>query len=93
VQLEEWDESQNYERIGIDDTYTSILNVQVPTVRLPIFPGKNITVIAEVLALNQILKIHGDNSAQVFNERLIATMQGKKKADAHSVELLDLDYE
>jgi HPr kinase/phosphorylase len=92
VQLEEWDEAQSYERIGLDDSFTAILDVQVPTVRLPIFPGKNITVIAETLALTQILKVHGYHPAKRFNERLIERM--KKKGDSsQTIDYMGRDYE
>ncbi|MBN1352926.1 HPr kinase/phosphorylase [candidate division KSB1 bacterium] len=79
VRLEEWSEEDDYERIGIDEDKTSILEVPIPLIRLPIFPGKNITVIAEAIALNQILKSYGQNSAFEFNEGLMEKMQSAKR--------------
>lgn len=77
VRLEEWSDSEDYERIGIDEETTTILEVEIPLVRLPIFPGKNITVIAEVIALNQLLKMHGQHTAADFNERLLQKIKSK----------------
>lgn len=90
VQLEEWNENEDYERTGIEETTTSILDVKIPLVKLPIFPGKNITVIAEVVALQQLLKINGINPAQRFNERLIKKMQDKSR---YVEEYLGRDFE
>jgi len=80
VQLEEWDQSENYERTGIEEGITTILGVEIPLVKLPIFPGKNVTVIAEVVALQQLLKINGINPAKRFNDRLINKMQDKSRS-------------
>lgn len=93
VQLEEWDDNEDYERIGLDESITEILGVEVPVVKLPIFPGKNITVIAEVLALRQLLKINGIDPAQRFNERLIKKMQTKLKTAKYLEDYLDKDFE
>ena len=75
VHLEDWEESKDYERIGIEDKTVNYLNVDIPLVNLPIFPGKNVTVIIETIALNQILKSYGYHTAKEFNERLIQRIQ------------------
>ena len=72
--LEEWDESKDYDRHGLDREVTEILGVRIPKVTVPIFPGKNNTVIAEVIALDFMLKTYGIDSAEEFNRRLIETM-------------------
>ena len=74
VHLEKFSQDRDYERIGIDGKYRDILGVQVPLVELPILPGKNITVIAEVIATNQKMRDLGENSAEDFNNRLIKDM-------------------
>ncbi len=79
VQLEDWDDSEDYERLGMEDQFKEILGVQLPIVRLPIFPGKNITVIVETIALNQLLKIHGLHPAKKFNELLMKRIQEKQE--------------
>ena len=74
VKLELWDEHREYERTGVEEKNMKILDVGLPLVELPIFPGKNITVIAEVIAMNHKLKQHGENPAKEFNDRLISKM-------------------
>jgi len=80
VELVDWDNSEKYERLGMDNITASILGVETPLVRLPIYPGKNISVIVEVIALNQLLKIYGQNSARDFETKLKKIMDKKLKA-------------
>lgn len=68
--LKEWNADEDYERTGIDERQTSVLGVRIPLVTIPIFPGKNITVIAETVALNYLIKAYGYHPAKAFNERL-----------------------
>ncbi len=77
VQLEIWDQSAPIERTGLDYEMTNILDVAIPKVRVPLNPGKNITVIAEVIAMNHLLKYSGIDPAERFNERLKSQMRGK----------------
>ncbi|MBN2030267.1 HPr(Ser) kinase/phosphatase [bacterium] len=79
VQLElvDWDKSEKYERLGLEEITTEILGVKIPLVRLPVYPGKNISVIAEVSALNQLLKIYGHNTAKKFQKELTQQILGK----------------
>lgn len=79
VQLQEWDDAADYERIGSENRYTELLGVNIPQVILPLFPGKNITVISEVIALNFMLKIYGYDAAEVLNERILDTMRSSKR--------------
>ena len=92
VQLEEWSDHAEYDRIGLDETTRTILDVEIPVIKLPIFPGKNITVIAEVIALNQLMKIYGRHPAQEFNERLKKKMQ-QKASEKYLEDYLDRDFE
>ena len=75
VRLEEWDRDTEYERVGIEEQTTTLLGVELPYVLLPIVPGKNLTVIAEVIALNHLLKVVGEHPAAQLNERLIEAMR------------------
>ncbi|HEY4129528.1 MAG TPA: HPr(Ser) kinase/phosphatase [Gemmatimonadaceae bacterium] len=77
VQLETWDQSAPIERTGLEYETTTILDVSIPKVRVPLNPGKNITVIAEVIAMNHLLKYSGIDPAERFNERLKSQMRGK----------------
>jgi HPr kinase/phosphorylase len=79
VQLEEWDDAVDYERVGMDTRYSDILGVKIPKVIVPLFPGKNITVIGEVIALNFMLKIYGYDAAKVLNDRILATMKNSDR--------------
>ncbi|HVZ50197.1 MAG TPA: HPr(Ser) kinase/phosphatase, partial [Gemmatimonadaceae bacterium] len=75
VSLEHWDATKEVERTGLDGLTTTILDVEVPMVRVMLNPGKNITVIAEVIAMNHLLKFSGVNSAEAFNDRLKARLR------------------
>ncbi len=75
VQLERWNEETSYTRTGLETETTEILEVEIPRVTIPLNPGKNITVISEVVAMNHLLKYAGVKSAAVFNRRLQNSMQ------------------
>jgi HPr kinase/phosphorylase len=75
VNLKEWDRTEDYERVGIEERQTIVLGVRIPLVTIPIFPGKNITVIAEAVALNYLIKAYGHHPAKAFNERLTRHLQ------------------
>ena len=75
VQLEEWNQEMVIERTGLDFESATILGVEIPKIQVPLNPGKNITVLAEVIALNLLLRYSGINAAERFNERLIAQMR------------------
>ncbi|MDQ3696463.1 MAG: HPr(Ser) kinase/phosphatase [Gemmatimonadota bacterium] len=75
VQLEEWDKAANIDRTGLDVETTSILGVDMPKVTIPLNPGKNITVVAEVVAMNHLLRYSGVDPAEAFNERLMSRMR------------------
>ena len=59
IELMEWRPDQEYTRTGLDDEGMPILDVQLPRVELPIFPGKNVTVFCEVIAMNYLLNHYG----------------------------------
>ncbi|NJD19954.1 MAG: HPr(Ser) kinase/phosphatase [Gemmatimonadetes bacterium] len=86
VQLERWDAGRGYSRTGLDEDETEILGVNIPRVTVPLNPGKNITVISEVVAMNHLLKYAGVHSAQSFDQRLRAQMKPAR-------EYLEQDYE
>jgi HPr kinase/phosphorylase len=75
VQLEDWHQDETIDRTGLDGDTTLILDVEIPKVRVPLNPGKNITVVAEVIALNHLLKYSGVDPATRFNERLKKQMR------------------
>jgi HPr kinase/phosphorylase len=77
VQLEEWraDGAALVERTGLGGAKTQILDVALPKITVPLNPGKNITVIAEVIAMNHLLRYSGIDPAEAFNERLLGRMR------------------
>ncbi|MEO8210832.1 MAG: HPr(Ser) kinase/phosphatase [bacterium] len=79
VELEDWDRNKAYDRTGLDNSTISLLGVETELIKLPIFPGKNITVIAEVIALNYLCKHYGYNAAEEFKKRLEDKINSKSK--------------
>jgi HPr kinase/phosphorylase len=78
VYLEEWNNAFDADRSGLLQQETDILGVVLPKVVVPLNPGKNITVISEVVAMNHLLRMTGIDTAAAFNERLIRRMREKK---------------
>lgn len=70
IQLENWQQDKEYDRVGLDDNYTEILGIKVPCITLPVRPGRNLAVIVEVAAMNNRQKIMGYNAAQALNDRV-----------------------
>lgn len=89
VQLEDWDNAREYDRTGLDQQTTELLDVPIPLVTVPLNPGKNLTVICEVVAMNHLLRYSGVDSATAFNERLIRRMREKGSVQQY----LEEDYE
>lgn len=81
VKLVEWNDSTTFDRIGLEEDWVSVLDVEVPQVTVPIYPGKNITVIAEAIAMNHQLKIQGYHTAHEFNRRLVEKMKQKERPE------------
>ena len=75
VQLDTWDQNAVVERTGLDTQTTTILGVEIPQITVPLNPGKNITVIAEVIAMNHLLRYAGFHPAERFNDALIGRMR------------------
>lgn len=69
IELELWDENKEYDRIGIDEEYTEILGIKVPTVVIPVRPGRNISAIIEIAAKNYRQKLLGYNPLETYNKR------------------------
>lgn len=80
VELMDWDSEKEYTRTGLDEDTISVLDVNIPHINLPIFAGKNVTVIVEVIALNHLSKHYGYDAAQVFAQKLSTAIENKRKA-------------
>src|SRR5215510_2179698 len=80
VELREWTEGEEYDRLGFDDRFDRILDVAVPAVQLPVRPGRNLATLIEVAARNQLLKIQGTHSARAFRDQLHRVMEAQSEA-------------
>lgn len=89
VRLTLWSETKAYERLGVDDVITTILGAHIPLVNVPISPGKNITVISEVIAMNHMLKVYGENSAVEFTKKLSQRLSRQSQ----TLDYLEADFE
>ena len=89
VQLEDWETAKDADRTGLTRQETEILGVSVPRVIVALNPGKNITVISEVVAMMHLLRYSGVDVAAAFNERLIKRMKEQRGLR----EYLQNDYE
>lgn len=81
VELEEWNPENEYNRTGLDRQTVSLLDTSVTFIKLPILPGKNITVIAEVIALNYLLHLYGYDAATEFSDKLQRTIERKSRGE------------
>ena len=70
VQLERWVPTREYERLGLDDVFYEILGLHVPLIRMPVAPGRNIAILVEVAARNQLLRARGHHAARALADRL-----------------------
>ncbi len=93
VELEVWNPEWEYTRTGLDENSVIISDVEIPYVKLPILPGKNITVISEVISLNYLLKHYGYNTPKVFEEKLKERLRSKNADDLRGVDYFEHDFE
>lgn len=94
VELMEWQPNGNFTRTGLDEEKISILDVEIPHIKLPIHPGKNVTVISEVIALNYLTKHYGYDAAQEFSKKLEKVIQSKSKGGGkRSIDYFEHDFE
>ncbi|AGI39427.1 Hpr-Ser kinase [Thermoclostridium stercorarium subsp. stercorarium DSM 8532] len=75
VNMELWDTNKQYDRLGINDEYTEILGIKVPSLTIPVRPGRNLAIIIEVAAMNHRQKKMGYNAAKVLNERVMREIE------------------
>ena len=70
VNLEQWNDNTMYDRLGLEELYTVILDVKVPALTVPVKPGRNLAIIVEVAAMNNRHKKMGYNAAQAFTQQI-----------------------
>jgi len=76
INMEIWQQGKNYERLGLDKEVTNILGIDVPSLTVPVRPGRNLAVIIEVAAMNHRQQNMGYSAAEELSERLTKQMQG-----------------
>ncbi|MBV8755756.1 MAG: HPr(Ser) kinase/phosphatase [Deltaproteobacteria bacterium] len=74
VELHEWDAAVEYDRLGFDEHVEKLLDVDIPKLRVPVRPGRNLATLIEVAARNQLLKLQGIHSARAFRDQLHRAM-------------------
>jgi HPr kinase/phosphorylase len=86
VQLERWEPGREYDRLGLDDQYYDVLNVRIPMIRMPVAPGRNVAILVEVAARNQLLRLFGHHAARRLVNRLNEALETSVRPP------LDLDH-
>lgn len=81
IELVEWDPAHEYDRLGLDTAYHSVLDVGLPYLKIPLRYGRNLTSIIEVAARNFLLKEMGYNSTQEFQDSLLARLEEKARIE------------
>jgi len=75
IHLEQWQEGKQYDRLGMVDEYTNIMGINIPSLTVPVRPGRNLAIIIEVAAMNNRQKRMGYNAAVELNNRLMKEME------------------
>ena len=74
INLENWQQGKMYDRLGLEEQTMDILGIKVPMIVLPVCPGRNLSVVIEVAAMNNRQKRMGYNTAEEFNKRLMESI-------------------
>ncbi len=74
INLENWVEGKMYDRMGMDEEKTNILGIDIPSITIPVRPGRNLAIILEIAAMNNRQKKMGYNTAEEFNKKLMQQM-------------------
>jgi len=96
LELSLWEDTEKINRTGLDHDTVNILGTNIPLIHLPITPGKNITVIAEVIAMNYLLKHYGYDAAKAFQKKIKKHITDKKSRSdmpRRAIEYFEGDFE
>jgi HPr kinase/phosphorylase len=74
VQLDRWDQGREYDRLGLDEASYDLIGIKVPLIRMPVATGRNLAILVEVAARNQLLRMRGINAARELVARLDASL-------------------
>ena len=75
IRLEPWVQGKMYDRFGLEEQKTDIMGIEIPTLTIPVKPGRNLAVIIEIAAMNNRQKKMGYNTPEEFNRRLMESME------------------
>jgi HPr kinase/phosphorylase len=81
IELMEWDTHLEYDRLGFEEGKYPILDIELPKLRIPVTPGRNLTTIIEVAARNHLLKVMGYDSALEFEKKLLRKIEERGKRE------------
>ena len=74
INLEPWVQGKMYDRLGLDSQTMNILGIEIPSITIPVKPGRNLAIILEIAAMNNRQKKMGYNTAEEFNKKLMEQM-------------------
>jgi HPr kinase/phosphorylase len=86
VQLERWEHGREYDRLGLDESFYELLGVRIPMIRMPVAPGRNLAILVEVAARNQLLRSRGHHAARRLVQRLDQSLDGAAEPELESSE-------
>lgn len=79
IHLEQWEQGKFYERLGMDMEYTELMGIKIPSVTIPVRPGRNLALIIEIATMNMRQRLMGFNTAQELEERLMKQFEGERE--------------
>jgi HPr kinase/phosphorylase len=91
VQLERWEAGREYDRLGLDEERFEILGVPVPMIRMPVAPGRNVAILVEVAARNQLLRARGHHAARALAARVDQALREAATTGARRPEAADVE--
>lgn len=86
VQLERWEHGREYDRLGVDDNFYETLDIRIPMIRMPVAPGRNVAILVEVAARNQLLRTRGHHAARRLAERLNQQLEPGPRPQEHDID-------
>jgi HPr kinase/phosphorylase len=86
VQLERWEPGREYDRLGIDEAFYETLGIRIPMVRMPVAPGRNVAILVEVAARNQLLRSRGHHAARRLVDRLNRQLDPTLRTQEHDID-------
>ncbi len=92
VELVDWDQRKEYDRLGLDEKYHRILDHPVSLLQIPVSPGRNLTTIVEVATRNQLLKQQGIHSVEELHKKLSWAMDAEELLGGDEGDGGDQDY-